>query len=333
MPIRPIDVRRKEFRNGFRGYDANQVDDFLDAVADEFERTYMENSRLREEVSGLRERLQQFEELEGSIRAALIHAEQAANDLRRTANWEADDLRKSAAREADLTIRDAKARAHQMLAESSARVEAIKESYDALQEAKRKFAGDFRQLLKTYNEMMDSMEISSAREIEASLRQRLDTESIAVAREAATHEQEYSGAFAPEPADAEPEVDEEIVAEAASAEDDAATQLIEPEAASQPTPEEIDSEIDELEATEPEIEPSRGPAAQTGPEDPGPQPEMDAGPATTDDEPAAEEVDREEPTLAEESSSQRFFDRGESSSEEGERESRIFRASRFLRRR
>jgi cell division initiation protein len=330
MPIRPIDVRRKEFRNGFRGYDANQVDDFLDAVADEFERTYMENSRLREEVSGLRERLQQFEELEGSIRAALIHAEQAANDLRRSANWEADDLRKSAAREADLTIRDAKARAHQMLAESSARVEAIQESYDALQDAKRKFAGDFRQLLKTYTEMMDTMEISSAREIEASLRQRLDTESIAVAREAATHEQDYSGAFSPEPADAEPE--EEIVAEAASAEDDAATQLIEPEAASQPTPKEIDSEIAELEATEPEIEPSQEPVAQTGPEDPGAQPDMEAGPATTD-EPAAEEVDREEPTLAEESSSQRFFDRNEGSSEEGERESRIFRASRFLRRR
>jgi cell division initiation protein len=330
MPIRPIDVRRKEFRNGFRGYDANQVDDFLDAVADEFERTYMENSRLREEVSGLRERLQQFEELEGSIRAALIHAEQAANDLRRSANWEADDLRKSAAREADLTIRDAKARAHQMLAESSSRVEAIQESYNALQEAKRKFAGDFRQLLKTYTEMMDSMEISSAREIEASLRQRLDTESIAVAREAAAHEQDYSGSFAPEPADAEPE--EEIVAEAASGEDDAATQLIESEAASQPTPEEIDSEIAELEATEPEIEPPQEPVAQTGPEDPGAQPDMEAGPATTD-EPAAEEVDREEPTLAEESSSQRFFDRKEDSSEEGERESRIFRASRFLRRR
>jgi cell division initiation protein len=331
MPIRPIDVRRKEFRNGFRGYDANQVDDFLDAVADEFERTYMENSRLREEVSGLRERLQQFEELEGSIRAALIHAEQAANDLRRSANWEADDLRKSAAREADLTIRDAKARAHQMLAESSARVEAIQESYDALQEAKRKFAGDFRQLLKTYTEMMDSMEISSAREIEASLRQRLDTESIAVAREAATHEQDNSGAFAPEPADAEPE--EEIVAEAASAEDDAATQRIESEAASQPTPEEIDSEIAELEATEPEIEQSQEPVAQPGPEDPGAQPDMEAEPATTD-EPAAEEVDREEPTLAEESSSQRFFDRKEEgSSEEGERESRISRASRFLRRR
>src|SRR5919202_6297524 len=150
MPIRPIDIRRKEFRNGFRGYDANQVDDFLDAVADEFERTYTENARLREEISGLRERLQQFEQLEGSIRAALVHAEQAANDLRRTANWEADDVRKSAAREAELTVREAQARAHQILAESAARVGRIQESYEAPQDAKRRFTNDFRQLLPNY---------------------------------------------------------------------------------------------------------------------------------------------------------------------------------------
>src|SRR5215218_7410668 len=178
MPIRPIDVRRKEFKNSLRGYDANQVDDFLDAVADEFERTYTDNARL-------------FEEMEGSIRSALVHAEQAANDLRRTANWEAEDLRKSANREAELTIREAKARSHQMLAETSARVERIQESYQALQEAKRGFTNDFRHLLKTYMDMMENMEIASARDIEASLRERLDTESIAVAREAATHEEDY----------------------------------------------------------------------------------------------------------------------------------------------
>src|SRR4028118_2010956 len=101
MAIRPIDVRRKEFKSGFRGYDANQVDDFLDSVADEFERTYAENGRMREEISGLRERLQQFSDLEGSIRAALVHAEQAAKDLRESANREAEDVRQSARREAE----------------------------------------------------------------------------------------------------------------------------------------------------------------------------------------------------------------------------------------
>src|SRR5215208_1242070 len=188
MPIRPIDVRRKEFKSGFRGYDANQVDDFLDAVADEFERNYTENQRMREEVSSLRDRLQQFEDLEGSIRAALVHAEQASNDLRRAASQEAESMKQTAQREADFTIREAQSRSHQMLADSSARIERVQESYDALQEAKKSFANDFRHLLKTYTDMMDNMEVATAREIETSLRERLDTESIAVVHEAAQEE-------------------------------------------------------------------------------------------------------------------------------------------------
>src|SRR5918997_6237286 len=188
MPIRPIDVRRKEFKSGFRGYDPNQVDDFLDAVADEFERNYTENQRMREEVSSLRDRLQQFEDLEGSIRAALVHAEQASNDLRRAATQEAEGIKQSAQREADFTIREAQSRSHQMLADSSSRIERVRDSYEALQEAKRSFTNDFRHLLKTYTETMESLEVASAREIEASLRERLDTESITVVREAAKEE-------------------------------------------------------------------------------------------------------------------------------------------------
>jgi cell division initiation protein len=305
MPIRPIDVRRKEFKNSFRGYDANQVDDFLDAVADEFERTYTDNTRMREEVSSLRERLQQFEELEGSIRAALVHAEKAADDLRRSSTREAEDLRQSASRQADFTIREAQTRAHQILAESSARVERIQESYEALQEAKRNFANDFRHLLKTYTDMMENMEIVSAREIEASLRERLDTESIAVAREAATYEETAAG------------LEEESAAEEAGA-----TQRMEPM-----------ETADEAPQTEPEAEPvADEPEAQ-------PVAEQESGPeepAAEEEEPAAADVEHEEPSLAEERSSQGFFDReegGTSSSGEGERDNRIFRASRFLRRR
>jgi cell division initiation protein len=110
---------------------------------------------MREEVSSLRDRLQQFEDLEGSIRAALVHAEQASNDLRRAAIQEAEGTKQSAQREADFTIREAQSRSHQMLADSSARIERVQDSYDALQEAKRSFANDFRHLLKTYTDMME----------------------------------------------------------------------------------------------------------------------------------------------------------------------------------
>ena len=203
MAIKPIDVRRKEFKNSLRGYDANQVDDFLDSVADEFERTYSENSRMREEISGLRERLQQFTDLEGSIRAALVHAEQAASDLRESANREAETLREGARREAELTINEAKSRSHQMLADSSSRVERVQESYEALREAKQSFAADFRLLLKSYLDVMDNADIQSARDIESSLRDRLDTESVAVAREAAAHTPESQPTLTEQPEQSE----------------------------------------------------------------------------------------------------------------------------------
>jgi cell division initiation protein len=343
MPIRPNDVRRKEFKGSFRGYDANQVDDFLDAVADEFERNYTENQRMRKEVSSLRDRLQQFEDLESSIRAALVHAEQASNDLRRAAAQEAEGIRQSAQREADFTIREAQSRSHQMLADSSARIERVQDSYTALQEAKRGFANDFRQLLKTYTDVMENMEVASAREIETSLRERLDTESIAVVREAAqeearsaeeamvTAEAMAAAGTVPEPPDAqdtfsglevvEPaEEDSEGQEEIGSAADEQPTAVIRVEG-SEPLPDEPETEAplsEEPEVAEPEVEPSTA------------QEETDQTEAVQEppDTEAASEVEREEPSLAEEGSSQQFFDNGGEQSD-----NRIFRASRFLRRR
>jgi cell division initiation protein len=330
MPIRPIDIRRKEFKSTFRGYDPNQVDDFLDAVADDFERDHTENQRMREEVSSLRDRLRQFEELEGSIQAALVHAEQASKDLRKAAIQEAEGIKQSAQREADFTIREAQSRSHQMLADSSARIERVQDSYYALQEAKRSFANDFRHLLKTYTDMMENMEVASAREIEASLRGRLDTESIAVVREAAEEEaRSAEEAMVTAEAMAAAGMASEPVSE--DAQDtlsgleavDPADQDLEPAMDEQPTevirPEGSEPETEDPEVAEPEVEPS---TAQDEMDQPVQEPPVSVPEAAT-------EVEREEPSLAEESSSQQFFDR-----QEGERsDSRIYRASRFLRRR
>lgn len=241
MAIKPIDVRRKEFKHSVRGYNADQVDDFLDTVADEFEHTYSENLRMREEISNLRDRLEQFEKLEDSIQSALVHAEHAANDLRESAAREAEDLRSSASREAEnvrnnanreaeLTVKEAQERSQQMLADSSSKVERAQESYEALKKAKENFAADFRHLLRSYIDVMDNVDIVSAKDIEASLRERLDWEAITAAREAAFErdnsaegdetwslERERAGAEAdagePEPVVEEPEVEPSSVSQ------------------------------------------------------------------------------------------------------------------------
>lgn len=331
MAVKPVDVRRKEFKNSLRGYDANQVDDFLDEVADEFERSFSENQRMKDEISSLKGRLEQFEELEGAIREALVHAQQVARDLRRNAN-----------KEADLVVREAKEQAHRILADSSSRVERVQESYGVLQRAKQDFQNDFRHLLKSYLAVMENADVASAKEIEASLRERLDTESIAAARQASetrrseeTSDETTPQAGAATGGDAQGGGD-------VGPED--ATQRIEvahtPSGGAGASPMAADS----TEVEEPEPEPSSTRSGeQTGASGNASVSSQETGPLASLDKDDSvrevdarrlteDEVDGEEPAPTGDGPAyDRFFEE-ERSGQKAE-ESRIFRASRFLRRR
>lgn len=323
MAIRPNDIRRKEFKNRLRGYDANQVDDFLDEVAEELENASSDNARLREERSNLRSRLEQFDELEGSIRAALVHAEQASDDLRKSAAQEVESVRQAANREAEITINDAKARAHRILADTSDRAERVQESYEALRNARQLFASDFRHLLKSYLEVMDNADVASAREIEASLRERVDFESIAAARIASENASLQQELPVEPPSDDSPDENESVQGASISEQDTHHTDEDTPAGEEEPAAEEASEEVsagDDPEVEEPEVEPStvEGSASE--------EPATDA---------PEEEAEREESTLARESGSHEFWGDTEtrSASGNGEEERRVSRASRFLRRR
>src|SRR5215212_6495927 len=346
MAIRPVDIRRKEFKSGFRGYDANQVDDFLDEVADEFERMFAENQRMSEEITTLQERLQQFEDLESSIREALVHAQQTARDLRRNAG-----------KEAELIVREAKEQSHRILADSSGRVERVQESYEVLRKAKQDFSNDFRHLLKSYLAVMDNADVASAREIEASLRERLDLESVATARQAADTRgldesrglQDESTESAPEAHGLEERELEEQGGERRRDErglDERGLGERSEPAASGPLAEGAESVTEsggrqvEVPST-PSGEPHREPAPEPEVEEPEVEPASIEGrppeaPTTAPDRSGIdEEVDREEGMAAGENhAADEFFAEGrpQQPPEETE-ERRIFRASRFLRRR
>ena len=346
MAIRPIDIRRKEFKSGLRGYDANQVDDFLDEVADEFERIFAENQRMLEEITSLRERLQQFEELEASIQEALVQAQQVAQDLRRNAG-----------KEAELIVREAKEQSHRILADSSGRVERVQESYEVLRKAKQDFANDFRHLLKSYLTVMDNADVASAKEIEASLRERLDLESVATARQAAeTRGLDESRGLQDESAERAPEAHglEERELEEQGGErrrderglDERGLGERSEPAASGPLSEGAESVTEsggrrvEVPST-PSGEPHREPAPEPEVEEPEVEPASIEGrppealTTAPDRSGIDEEVDREEGMAAGENhAADEFFAEGrpQQPPEETE-ERRIFRASRFLRRR
>ena len=48
--ITPMDIENKEFKKGFRGYNEEEVDEFLDIVKEDFENLYRENLDLKEKL-------------------------------------------------------------------------------------------------------------------------------------------------------------------------------------------------------------------------------------------------------------------------------------------
>ena len=114
MKFTPLDIQRREFEKGFRGLDENEVRAFLHEVAAEWEEVQHENSKLRDEVLDLRERLQQYQDQDRIFRETLLHAQKTKEELLDAAHREKALLLKEADFKADEILRDAHQRVVEM---------------------------------------------------------------------------------------------------------------------------------------------------------------------------------------------------------------------------
>ena len=87
--ITPVDIENKEFKKGFRGYNEEEVDDFLDSVKEDFENLYRENLDLKEKLKLYQEQVSRYKSIEDTLNATLITAQTAAEDTCTAANKKA----------------------------------------------------------------------------------------------------------------------------------------------------------------------------------------------------------------------------------------------------
>src|SRR5437762_12192500 len=102
--LTPVDVQQQQFRRSFRGYDEQEVDDFLDRVTEDVGALLEENGRLKEQAGSA-----PTTPVEGAADAA--EASRTVADLKRRAQEEADALVRDAEARAAAMLRDAEIRA------------------------------------------------------------------------------------------------------------------------------------------------------------------------------------------------------------------------------
>lgn len=102
IDLTPLDVRKKkgDFRRGLRGYDAPQVDDFLDIVADRLESLVRENLALQERVARFENHVTDYREREKALTEALVTAQEMREEVRAQSAKEANAARREAENDA-----------------------------------------------------------------------------------------------------------------------------------------------------------------------------------------------------------------------------------------
>ena len=102
--LKPIDIQQKEFELKVRGYDREQVDDFLDAIMHDMAILYKDNTALTQEVENLQRNCERLQAQAGK-------AEQSFE----LAKYQCDELKKNAQKEAKEIVDKANAEAKEIL--------------------------------------------------------------------------------------------------------------------------------------------------------------------------------------------------------------------------
>ena len=106
--ITPTDIENKEFSRVKKGFDPDEVDEFLDLIIVDMEKLIKENRRLQEELNKANSQVDKHMSSESSVYETLAAAKQLMNDIAASAERRAEIILKNAELEADMITREAK---------------------------------------------------------------------------------------------------------------------------------------------------------------------------------------------------------------------------------
>ncbi len=155
MPLTPLDIHNKEFSRSLRGYDIDQVNEFLAQIIKDYEILIRDNKELKEKLSNVEDRLQTYTKMEDSLSKSIILAQETAEELKINAKKEAQLIIKEAEKNADRIINDSLSKSRKIAIE----IEELKKRASI-------YRTRFRTLVEAQLEMLESEDWGQLREKE-----------------------------------------------------------------------------------------------------------------------------------------------------------------------
>ena len=145
MRITPMDIRQQQFTvKMFRGFDVQEVDTFLEDVAQDYEALMRENTLLKEQLQVLEERTRGLEERERVLQQTLVTTQRLT-----------EEMKESARREAALAVREAEVAGEKLLEAARTEEAVIRSEIMLLKRNRRQLAEGLRSTIEMYQRMVE----------------------------------------------------------------------------------------------------------------------------------------------------------------------------------
>ena len=146
----PLDIKKRMFTRAWRGYDAGQVQAFLEMVAGEFEELNRLNIQLQERLKASEERVSHYRLIEKTLQDTAITLQNVTEEKRKTAE-----------QEGDLIIAQARQRADEESRASREQAAALRAEIHALEGQRRDFFLRMRNLLQSQSQALEALSENS----------------------------------------------------------------------------------------------------------------------------------------------------------------------------
>lgn len=144
MKITPLDIQQMVFRSKFRGYDKEEVNRFLEELAETVEELNRDNAILREKIVFLEQQLTELKRTEATLSNTLVSAQSLAEDVKRTAQ-----------REGDLVIKEAELKAGELIRQARIELADTQRDLSTLQKQRMLMVERLRATLHTFERMLE----------------------------------------------------------------------------------------------------------------------------------------------------------------------------------
>ena len=150
--LTPMDIHNKDFKRSFRGYNEDEIDDFLDKVVNDYEKLFRENDRLKEDLARAQKDNEQYHQLEQNLKDTLLVAQKTAEEVTSNARKNAEETRENTAKECQNKIQEAEMNAAKIIEDAKAKAQAIVAEYDRLVREKKAMGTQAEALQKALSE-------------------------------------------------------------------------------------------------------------------------------------------------------------------------------------